>query len=155
MTPQSATAIRVAIPFLRLLTWYKALWEISSPQFIIYSIPLQKQFFIPLTSYMWGILALVPFILLRYRPFYTFYIITLSALLVILAYDYFIPYSYPEGGVIRGDAMSTSNGEVVYWTSRHDFPNIEHIFIAIIMIAPLPLAVIYRRYFPLWANKVN
>jgi hypothetical protein len=153
MSPQSATTIRVAIPLLRFFTWYRALWEVSGFQFISYTVPLQKQFFIPLTSFTWGILALVPFILLRFRPFYVFYIITLSTLLVILAYDYFIPYAYPEGVSSSGNAMREVNDEVVYWTSQPDFPNIAHIFIAIIMIAPLPLAIIYRRYFPQWVNN--
>ena len=152
MTSRSAIGIRIAIPFLRLLTWYKALWAVSYPQFITYSVPLQKQFFIPLTSYMWGILALVPFILLRFRVFHLFYIITLSALLLILAYDYFVPFAYPEGVASSGNAKSISNGEVVYWVSRPNFPNMEHIFMAIIMIAPLPLAAVYRRYFPRWVN---
>ncbi len=152
MTPQSATAIRIAIPFLRFLTWYKALWIISYPQFISYAIPLQKQFVIPLASYMWGVLSLLPFILLRFRPFYIFYIITLSTLLVILAYDYFIPFGYPEGIPAIGNAKSTINDEVVYWTSQPGFSNID-VFMAIIFIAPLPLAVIYRRYFPQWAKQ--
>ena len=155
MTPRSAIAIRVAIPVLRFFTWYRALWIVCYPQFISYAIPLQKQFFIPLTSYVWGILALTPFILLRFRLFYILYIITFSTVLAIIAYDYFIPYAYPEGISSSSNAMSERNGEVVYWTSQPDFPNAEHIFMAIIMVVPLPLAVIYRRYFPLWANKVK
>jgi len=157
--PSRITATRIAIPALRFLSWYKALWILGYPHHIVYAPPFQKLFVVPLTSFLWALLAICPFIILRYRTVYIIYVSLLAAVLTILAYDAIIPYSYTAYGnyQVNGNSKSINGEHVSHWSSSLDGIQIDDIAMALVFLSPLILGIIYRRSYPEWtedpANK--
>ena len=159
MNPTWSSIIRVGIPFLRVLIWYRALWAITVSG-AVYAPPLQKMFVVPLTEFVWAFLALTPFVILRVRSIFIAYVTIFIAALVILAYDYCISFRYisPE---YTGDISSASGSysrrftgdDLEYWTSNPSMPDIEGIMIVLVVIAPLALAFVYRHVYSNWTKE--
>jgi hypothetical protein len=159
MNPTWSSIIRVGIPFLKLLTWYRALWVLTVSE-AVYAPPIQKLLIVPLTEFVWAILAVTPFIILRVRSIFVAYVTVFIAALIILAYDYFMPFRYISPsytGDISSPASAYSrrfNGDIVeYWISNPSMPDSEDIMIALVLIAPLILAFVYRKVYPNWTAK--
>ena len=143
MNPTWSSIIRVGIPFLRVLIWYRALWAITVSG-AVYAPPLQKMFVVPLTEFVWAFLALTPFVILRVRSIFIAYVTIFIAALVILADDYciFIPdISRIHWKIFPARAADIprrfTGDDLEYWTSNPSMPDIEGIMIVLVVIAPL------------------
>jgi hypothetical protein len=150
-------SIRIGIPILRLLSWYQAFWIIPFTE-VLWAAPLQKQLVVPLAKLAWALLALVPFILLRFRRVFAVYAVGSSAVLMVLAWDYFVPFRYVApgfSGTIPGDNFySYISGSVAVWVSRPSF-NVDDIPLFLVLISPLFLACVYRAFYPHWTKKAE
>jgi hypothetical protein len=160
-----ASAVRIAIPLLRLFPTYSAvvcmsaLYQWGFRTFIVYAAPLQKVFFAPIVLFIWGALALVPFIVLRSATVFYIYAVLLFACLTFMAYDRFVPFNYVSAdfhGEVQdpsGSYSTAGNDERVdYWISRPTVPHEDDLLVASVRVAPLLLAFVYRRWYPRWIN---
>ncbi len=162
-----ANIVRIGIPVLRLLPslsavyGFAALHDFGVRTFVVYAPPLQKVFYAPIVLLVWGGLALIPFILLRNSIVFRIYSTLFFACLAFMAYDYFFTFRYvspdfrgetPDPG--GGFSSSGNHDSIAYWISYPTFPPHEDdIPVALVRIAPLILAFVYRRYYRLWATK--
>lgn len=166
-TSTKANIVRIGIPLLRLLPSYAgvlgfaALHDFGAKTFIVYAAPLQKVFYAPIVLFVWGGLALVPFILLRGSIVFYIYTTLFFGCLGFMAYDYLVPFRYvsphfheeiqDSGG---GFSSSGNKGNIDYWISYPTFPPNEDDWpSSLVRIAPLTLAFVYRRVYPLWATN--
>ncbi len=164
-----ARMVRIGIPILRLLPFYAALYGFAAlfdfgvKTFIVFAPPLQKVFYAPVVLFVWGGLALVPFILLRRATVFYIYVILFFGCLAFMAYDYFVPFSYVSPnfhGDIQdaggGSSRSGNNDSINYWISRPTFPpHADDWLVALVRVAPLILAFVYRRFYPLWTTNAK
>ena len=108
---------------------------------------------------IWAIFALMPFVFLRSRWLFVTYVISFSAVLAVLAYDYWVPFRYvaPEftgkiSDVGGGFSRAGNNEAVAYWISYPTALAGEDYLIGFVMILPLLLACIYRAFFSAWTQ---
>lgn len=168
MSPSTkANVVRVGIPVLRFLPSFEALYSFAAlhhfgaSTFLAYSAPLQKVFYAPIVGFVWCGLALVPFILLRNSIVFYVYTAIFFGCLGFMAYDYLVPFRYVSldfHGVIldSGGGFSSSGNKdsINYWISYPSFPpHNDGWSTALVRVAPLILAFVYRRFYPLWARK--
>ncbi|MBI5799708.1 MAG: hypothetical protein HZA92_03140 [Verrucomicrobia bacterium] len=154
---------------MRLLPSYSALWGFAAlydfgvKPFIVYAPPLQKVFYAPIVLLVWGVLALIPFILLRSSIVFRIYCTLFFACLAFMAYDYLVPFRYVSPD-FRGEILDSGGGfsssgnhdSVAYWVSYPTFPLHEDDWpVSLVRVAPLILAFGYRRYYPLWAANAS
>lgn len=149
--------IRIAIPIFRLMSFYRAIWIVGYPQFISLAAPMQKQFVVPLAEYIWSILALMPFIVIRTKAVFYLYVGIMLSVLTVMLYDFCIPYSYSVKGVEA--PMSNSryevNDTVVYWSSFNGFPDVYELLMGLVFVVPFILSIVYRRSFHLWTRSAE
>lgn len=165
--PRKAQIVRIGIPLLRPLPSYAALYgfaalyDFGAKTFIVYAAPLQKVYFEPVMLFLWGGLALIPFVLLRNSiAFYT-YATLFFGCLAFQAYDHFVPFCYISPnfhGEIRdpvgGYSSSGNPNSIDYWISYPTFPpDGEDWLLSLVRVTPLILAFVYRRFYPHWANN--
>ncbi|WP_131990191.1 hypothetical protein [Chthoniobacter flavus] len=164
-----ATVVRIGIPLLRLLPscaalyGFAALYDLGAKTFIIHTAPLQKLFYAPIVLFVWSGLALVPFILLRSSIVFYIYATIFFSCLAFMAYDYFVPFRYVSPyfqGEIQdaggGYSRSGNHASIDYWISYPTFPPNEDDWpLSLVRVAPLALAFVYRRFYPLWATNAS
>jgi hypothetical protein len=149
----------VGIPILRLLSWLRALF-IFSMGGVLWAAPIQKLFVVPLAHAVWALLALMPFILLRFRWVFVTYVTIFIAALAVLAYDYFIPFRYISSAY-TGEILNPSGAysrrfsgdDVDYWISNFTVPNGDDLMMTLVIVAPLLLAIVYRNVYSYWTAK--
>jgi hypothetical protein len=162
-----ATILRVAIPVLRLLPAYAAVYgfavlhDLGVKAFIAYAPPLQKVFYAPIMLFVWGGLALAPFVLLRNNVAFRLYVALFLGCLGFMAYDYLVPFRYVAPG-FRGAVSDAGGGfsrageidRVDYWISYPAFPpNEDDMWMLVVRVTPLALAFVYRRSYRLWTAR--
>ena len=166
-TSTKANIVRIGIPLLRLLPSFvalysfAALYDFGAKTFVVYAAPLQKVFYAPIVHFTWSGLALVPFILLRRSIVFYIYVTLFFCCLGFMAYDYFVPFRYVSPhfqGEIQdsggGFSSSGNKDSIAYWISYPTFPPQEDDWPrSLVLVAPLILAFVYRRFYPLWATK--
>ena len=135
-----ATMIRVAIPLLRFVPFYAALFTLAALcdslfgfgpkdfQLIRYASPLRESFYGPLIDVLWAFLALTPFVLLRHSVMFRLYSGVFLGCLTFKAYDYLAGHpTFP--------------------------PHEDERWLPLVYAAPLVLAFVYRRYHVLWTTN--
>lgn len=116
-----------------------------------YVAPLQKQFYYPLFTALWAVLALLPFILIRRRAAYLMYFAAFSIIGGWLLYDIFIPFRYvaPDfQGEIQDSggsyARSATDEKCFYWITRFVPSSFESWLLPAFFVWPLLLASCYH-----------
>ena len=135
-----AMTIRVAIPLLRILPFYAALFALAvlcdslfglgpkNFRFIVYASPLREFFYAPIIHVVWAFLALTPFMLLRRPIVFRIYSGLFFGCLAFKVYDYLAGHpTFP--------------------------PNEDDRWLPLVYAAPLLLAFVYRRYHVLWTTN--
>lgn len=152
--------IRVLIPSLRLFSFYGGIYAVGMWEYAVYAPPLQKVFYARMFDCLWGVLALTPFILLRWTLVFRIYCLAFAIWAAFSIYNSCFPFRYvsptydgtvPETGV--SEASSGNDDNIGYWVSFPTAPNAEGILIAVVHIAPVILACVYRRYYRSWAVR--
>lgn len=142
--------LRVIIPLLRYPSWVAALFALSGVRYALYIPPLQKLFYRPVFLAMWGILALLPFILIRNRRAYLIYC---SAFVIVggwILFDTFTPFRYVAPNyhetVNEGASYLTSYSDdhCSYYITRFNPSFIENWLLPVITIWPLLLGTLYH-----------
>jgi len=168
-TSTKANIIRIGIPLLRLLPFYSAVWafaalyDLGPKTLIVYAPPLQKVFYAPIVGFVWAALALVPFVLLRRSIVFYIYATLLFGCLTFMTCDYLVPFRYvsPDyhGEILDsggGYSKSGNDDNIDYWISYPTFPPNEDVWpVWLVSIAPLILAFVYRRFYPLWTSNAS
>ena len=155
-----AAVIRVCIPLIRLASFYAGLYAVMMAKFVLYAPPLQKLFYHRIVTCIWGCLALTPFVLLRQSWAFYIYRVLFIGCVAFMAYDHFVPFryvspSFQERLLASGGGYSTSGNDdnIGYWISYPTPPTGEDILVAIVYLSPLALAILYRRFYKLWARQ--
>ena len=143
--------LRVAIPLLRLPTWYVALYAFNGLPDTRYVPPFQKVFYRPIFLALWGILAILPFILIRRRRAYIFYCGVFAIIAGWILFDEFFPFRYVapdftgearDGG---GSYNIASSGTHYSYYFTHFVPSSpESWFMPALVVWPLLLGTLYH-----------
>ena len=110
----------MAIPLLRLPTWYSALYAFLGLEYAKYEPPLQKLFYRPVFIFLWGVLAFVPFILIRRRWAYLTFCGAFAIIGGWLFYDEIAPFRYVApnySGAVPEDTFRYSTADDGYHTT--------------------------------------
>jgi hypothetical protein len=145
-------ALSVAIFLLRIYPAFCGLYAILMTEYITYAKPFQKLFVDRLATSVWGVLALTPFILLKFQWLFRFYCFLFSAVLIFKAYDFLIPFKYVSpsyrGNVpdpFPGYSSRGNDDSIDFWISSPAFVY-PTLMMAAVFVLPFFLALIFRRY---------
>lgn len=116
-----------------------------------YVAPLQKQFYHPFFAALWGVLALLPFVLIRSRAAFQIYCAAFFVVGGWMLYDSIVPFRYVAPGFIGqiedsggSYAMSVTREKCYYWITRFVPSSFEGWLSVAFLVWPFLLGSVYH-----------